>query len=151
MVFGLKSEGVLFKILLIVARLAFTVAGIFIIRRLIQNRYSKGVIICAAFIYAGGVGNFIDNTFYGVLFGEGQLFQGKVVDMFYFPLIDTTWPDWVPFFGGKQLLFFQYVFNFADVCIDIGLFTFIAFRKKFLGDRKLSLKKEPAGENVAGA
>ena len=88
-----------------------------------------------ALIFAGALGNIIDSVFYGVLFNDsmyqvatlfseepyGQLLQGKVVDMLYFPLIDTIWPDWVPVLGGKALRFFEPVFNIADTAISTGV------------------------------
>ena len=132
MIFGWDPGGKGFKILNTLARLTFCVGGIFVFRYFLRKGFSKGFFVCLAFIYAGGVGNLIDNLFYGVLFGGGHLLEGKVVDMFYFPLIDTTLPSWMPFVGGNRFRFFEYVFNFADVCIDIGAFTLILFNKKFI-------------------
>lgn len=135
MVFGWNFGGVLFKVIMILLRLAAGVFGVFILRYLIRNNYSTGLIVCASFVYAGALGNLIDNIFYGVIFNEGGLFQGKVVDMFYFPLIDTTLPSWLPVIGGNKFLFFEYIFNFADACIDIGVFSIIIFRKRIIGNR----------------
>lgn len=97
-----------------------------------------------ALIFAGALGNIIDSVFYGVLFNDsmyqvatlfseepyGQLLQGKVVDMLYFPLIDTIWPDWVPVLGGKALRFFEPVFNIADTAISTGVGLLLLFNKK---------------------
>jgi signal peptidase II len=97
-----------------------------------------------ALIFAGALGNIIDSVFYGVLFNDsmyqvatlfseepyGQLLQGKVVDMLYFPLIDTIWPDWVPVLGGKALRFFEPVFNIADTAISTGVGLLLFFNKK---------------------
>ena len=97
-----------------------------------------------ALIFAGALGNIIDSVFYGVLFNDsmyqvatlfseepyGQLLQGKVVDMLYFPLIDTIWPDWVPVLGGKALRFFEPVFNIADTAISTGVDLLLFFNKK---------------------
>ena len=97
-----------------------------------------------ALIFAGALGNIIDSVFYGVLFNDsmyqvatlfseepyGQLLQGKVVDMLYFPLIDTIWPDWVPVLGGKALQFFEPVFNIADTAISTGVGLLLFFNKK---------------------
>ncbi|MDB4605120.1 lipoprotein signal peptidase [Flavobacteriaceae bacterium] len=97
-----------------------------------------------ALIFAGALGNIIDSVFYGVLFNDsmyqvatlfseepyGQLLQGKVVDMLYFPLIDTIWPDWIPVLGGKALRFFEPVFNIADTAISTGVGLLLFFNKK---------------------
>ena len=97
-----------------------------------------------ALIFAGALGNIIDSVFYGLLFNDsmyqvatlfseepyGQLLQGKVVDMLYFPLIDTIWPDWVPVLGGKALRFFEPVFNIADTAISTGVGLLLFFNKK---------------------
>ncbi len=92
------------------------------------------------------MGNIIDSVFYGVIFSEsyGQLAQlfpegggystwlhGRVVDMFYFPLIDTILPDWIPIFGGQPFSFFKYIFNVADSSISVGVTVILIFQKRF--------------------
>jgi signal peptidase II len=93
-------------------------------------------------IFAGAIGNIIDSVFYGVIFDHsyGQVasflpanggyagwLHGKVVDMFYFPLIETTLPDWLPIWGGQEFIFFRPIFNFADSCICVGVFLLLIF------------------------
>lgn len=90
-----------------------------------------GVLVGLTLITAGAFGNIIDSLFYGVIFGYAPLMFGHVVDMFYFPLIDTVWPEWVPFLGGDRLLFFAPVFNFADSCVTVGAFYLILFQNRF--------------------
>lgn len=90
-----------------------------------------GVLVGLTMITAGAFGNIIDSLFYGVIFDYAPLMFGRVVDMFYFPLIDTTWPVWVPFVGGERLLFFAPVFNFADSCVTVGAFYLILFQNRF--------------------
>lgn len=113
-------------------------------------------IICLAMILAGAAGNLIDCLFYGLCFdastighvsqfvGFGQgyesLLMGRVVDMFYFPLIVTTYPDWFPVYGGEEFVFFSPVFNFADASISVGVVALLLFCRKEIG--QLSLKKE---------
>jgi signal peptidase II len=63
----------------------------------------------------------------------GSLFHGKVVDMLYFPIIDTTWPQWVPILGGNSFRFFEPVFNIADTAISTGVGILIVFNKRAFG------------------
>jgi signal peptidase II len=81
-------------------------------------------------IIAGALGNIVDSVFYGVLFDYAPLFYGRVVDMFYFPLISGTYPDWLPFVGGRDFVFFRYIFNIADSSITIGAVLLLFFHKK---------------------
>ncbi len=90
-----------------------------------------GVLVGLTLITAGAFGNIIDSLFYGVIFDYAPLMFGRVVDMFYFPLIDTIWPGWMPFVGGERLLFFAPVFNFADSCVTVGAFYLILFQNRF--------------------
>jgi len=106
----------------------------------------SGVLLCCALslIFAGALGNIIDSIFYGILFsdsngqiaqflpeqGYAPLFYGHVVDMLQFPLIEWTWPSWLPYIGGKDYLFFQYIFNIADTAISTGVGILIFFNKK---------------------
>ena len=101
-----------------------------------------GLFICMALVFSGGIGNVLDSMFYGMIFsdsngqiatlfppdgGYGSFLHGKVVDMLYFPLIDTVWPSWMPFVGGKRFTFFDPVFNIADSCISVGVVLLLVF------------------------
>ncbi|PHQ60236.1 MAG: lipoprotein signal peptidase [Maribacter sp.] len=124
----------------------------------IQKKSSRILIMAVSLIFAGALGNIIDSIFYGVLFedshnqvaalfsGEpyGSLFYGKVVDMLYFPMVDTTWPEWVPYFGGNNFRFFEPVFNIADTSISTGVGLLLVFNKRAFGDKELDeeLNKE---------
>ena len=94
---------------------------------------------------AGALGNILDSAFYGLIFSDswGQVAQlfpdgggyasflhGKVVDMFYFPLIEGHFPSWVPAWGGQEFIFFRPVFNFADASISIGVVYILLFQRK---------------------
>lgn len=91
--------------------------------RCIRQKYPMGFIVCVAMIIAGALGNIIDNVFYGT-----DWFNGRVVDMFYFPLFE--WPSWVPVLAGRT--FFGAVFNFADASISCGAVALVLFYSRFL-------------------
>lgn len=111
-------------------------------------KFGCGYICCLAMVLAGAAGNLIDCLFYGLIFeastpfsvagftafGEGYstFLHGKVVDMFYFPIIRTTWPEWVPGWGGDDFIFFSPIFNFADACISVGVALLLLFFRKDL-------------------
>lgn len=147
MAFGWLIGGEAGKLLLTSFRMLAVPAGIYYIYYLIKQKYHPGLIFSIGLIVAGAMGNLIDSIFYGVIFNHsyGQIAQlfpteggystwlhGRVVDMFYFPIIETTWPKWIPFFGGKELSFFQYIFNVADSSISIGVASIIIFQNKFI-------------------
>lgn len=118
------------------------------IRNQILHTARKVWIFLLAMVLAGAAGNLIDCIFYGLIFsgasphftsffvefgsGYAPLLQGRVVDMFYFPLIVTTYPDWFPFWGGSPFIFFSPIFNFADACISVGVVAMLFFCKKEL-------------------
>lgn len=128
----------------------------------VKQKARTGYIVCLAMVMAGAMGNIIDCMFYGLIFnassefytsyfvpfGEGYapFLMGKVVDMFYFPLIVSTWPDWMPMVGGEDFVFFSPIFNFADASISVGVVLLLLFYRKELS--KLSLKKEDKSLSV---
>lgn len=132
------------KLILTVFRL-FAICGIgYWLFDVIKKNSSKTLIVAVSLIFAGALGNILDSVFYGVIFNDsynevatlfsdepyGKLFYGKVVDMLYFPLVDTTWPSWVPYLGGGNFRFFEPVFNIADTAISTGVGILLVFSKK---------------------
>ena len=138
--FGMSFGGAAGKIGLTLFRIVATgVIAWFIWKQLKQNGRTS-LIACLVLIFAGAIGNLIDSCFYGLLFNESfynvatlfppeggyaPLLQGKVVDMFYFPLFDFYWPEWVPVIGGDHFEFFSAIFNVADAAITIGVIWLI--------------------------
>lgn len=136
------------KLVLSLFRLVAIGVIIFYMIKLLKRTHTKGYIICLSMILAGAMGNIIDSMFYGLIFtpstpyqvaelvpfgsGYSSFLHGKVVDMFYFPLIVSTWPDWVPHFGGQNFIFFSPIFNFADACISVGVIILLLFYRKDL-------------------
>jgi signal peptidase II len=135
------------KMILSIFRIIAVIAIIFYMRYLIREKAPNGLLISMSFILAGAIGNILDSAFYGIIFNESTPFtkavlfpesggyssflHGKVVDMFYFPVIQTTWPQWVPFKGGDYFEFFRPVFNIADSAISVGVFSILLFQKSF--------------------
>ena len=132
------------KLILTIFRI-FACIGIgFWLKSIIKNKGSQLLIICVCLILAGAAGNLIDSVFYGLVFsssygqvaslfpeaGYAPLFYGSVVDMIQFPLATWNWPTWVPFIGGDEYTFFEYVFNFADSYICTGVILLLIFNKK---------------------
>ena len=143
------------KLILTVFRL-FAIAGIgYWLWDIIRKKSNRTLIIAVSLIFAGALGNIIDSVFYGIIFDSsfnqtatlfaeepyGELFYGKVVDMLYFPLIDSTWPSWVPGVGGENFRFFEPVFNIADTAISTGVGILIVFNKRAFGQRDEEAKE----------
>lgn len=148
MAFGWKIPAAYGKIILSLFRLVAIGFLIYLIRELLRANASLGLISCFALIFAGALGNIIDSAFYGLIFsaspyhggvavmfpeggGYAGFLHGKVVDMLYFPLFQTTWPDWVPWVGGNSFLFFRPVFNIADAAITTGVIALLLFHRDF--------------------
>lgn len=138
------------KLVLTIFRI-FAITGIgYWLYDIIRKNASKTLILAVSLIFAGAFGNIIDSVFYGVIFNDsnhqvatlfaeepyGRIFYGKVVDMLYFPLIDTTWPQWVPWVGGENFRFFEPVFNIADTAISTGVGILIFFNKSAFSKEK---------------
>lgn len=138
------------KLILTIFRL-FAIAGIgYWLYDIIKKKSPRVLILAVSLIFAGAMGNIIDSVFYGLIFDDsygqvatlfsdepyGKLFYGKVVDMLHFPLIDTTWPSWVPLLGGKNFSFFDPIFNVADSAISIGVAILLLFNKKAFAKEK---------------
>lgn len=145
MAFGME---IFDKIFLTVFRIIASVGIIYLLHKFVKQNLKTGFIVCVSLILAGAMGNIFDCVFYGEVFsesthssiatfvpvGEGysSWFYGKVVDMFYFPIIDTYWPEWMPFVGGEHFIFFSPIFNFADAAISCGMIALILFYNKYL-------------------
>lgn len=147
MAWGWKLGGEWGKMLLTLFRLVAVIFGSWYLARIVRMNYTRGFIICASLIYAGALGNLIDSLFYGMIFNEstytqvaqifpdqgyGTFLHGKVVDMLYFPMVHTTFPDWMPLVGGKEFEFFSPIFNIADASISIGVISLLLFQKRFI-------------------
>ena len=119
---------------------------IYIIIRNIRRGVSWGLLLCLVLITAGAAGNIVDCLFYGLIFnnppapivaefvpwgtGYESLMMGRVVDMFYFPLVEFDWPSWIPMIGDKHFIFFSPIFNLADACISCGIVALLLFYRK---------------------
>ena len=140
---------------------AVSVLGYYIAQQ-VRKQARYGYLICLSMVMAGAAGNIFDSMFYGLIFnassefytsyfvpfgtGYASFLMGKVVDMFYFPLIVTTWPDWVPMFGGQPYVFFSPVFNFADASISVSVVHVLLFYRKEISEITLKKKTETADE-----
>lgn len=154
MAFGMEIFGKLF--LTSFRIVAVSVIGWFLYK-FVQKGLKTGFIVCVSLILAGALGNIIDSLFYGLVFNESTHAQiasfmpaeggyapflyGKVVDMFYFPIIETNWPSWMPFIGGEHFIFFSPIFNFADAAISCGIIALLLFYSKYLNDSYQIIKE----------
>jgi signal peptidase II len=156
MAYGWKFGGEWGKVALTVFRLIAVVFGTWYLGSIIKKKYHKGFIIMAGLVYAGAIGNLIDSCFYGMIFDKGMLYNaalndyvnyeglasfsstgyasflhGNVVDMFYFPVIRGTFPEWFPLWGGEAFEFFRPIFNIADAAITTGVLSILVFQRRF--------------------
>lgn len=144
------------KLVLSIFRIVAIVALGWYLARQLRRRVRMLWLVCLTLVFAGAVGNLVDCMFYGLIFnasspyyvsyfvpfghGYAPFLMGKVVDMFYFPIIVTTWPEWVPFFGGDEFVFFSPVFNFADSCVSVGVIMVLLFCRRELSQISFSRK-----------
>ena len=137
MAFGLRWDATYGKMLLTLFRLIAAFGIGFYLIHLYRKNVTPGLLVCIALILGGAIGNVIDSTFYGVLLDNAPYgaptpwFNGQVIDMFFFPLFEGTYPAWIPFVGGNDFLFFSYVFNVADSSVFLGVTFMLIFQKKF--------------------
>ena len=149
MAFGLSFGGSAGKLALSLFRLFAIGLLIYLIKQLARAKEPFGLLVCFSLILAGAIGNMIDSAFYGLIFdnssphsgnlavlfppegGYADFLHGRVVDMLYFPLIDTILPEWVPFVGGTRFEFFKPVFNLADTSISVGVIAILLFYRTF--------------------
>ncbi len=140
MAFGMELMDKLFLTSFRIFAVAFL---IYIIGKQIRQGIDYLFLVCLSLILAGAMGNILDCLFYGMVFnnppaplvaefvpwgtGYDTIFYGRVVDMFYFPLVEWNWPGWLPFFGGEHFIFFSPIFNFADACISCGVIMIVLF------------------------
>lgn len=149
MAFGFEFAGKFGKIILTLFRLVAATAIFWYLMKLIKKGIPNGLVISIALIFAGAIGNVIDSAFYGLIFsdsfgrtaevfpaggGYASFLHGSVVDMLFFPLIDTTFPTWLPFVGGEEFMFFRPVFNIADSAITVGITIILIFYRRLFAE-----------------
>ncbi|MDP3001798.1 MAG: lipoprotein signal peptidase [Bacteroidales bacterium] len=149
MAFGMEMGGKAGKFILSIFRIIAILGIGWFLSSLINKKATLGLILAVSAILAGAIGNLIDSTFYGIIFSESfnqpavlfppeggysSFLHGKVVDMFYFPVINTHWPDWSPIKPGESFVFFRPVFNIADSAITCGVILIILFQKRMFRD-----------------
>ena len=161
MAFGMQLGS---KIVLSLFRIVAITALTYYIWLEVRRKARTGYIVCLAMVLAGAAGNLIDCLFYGLIFNESSPYyvsyfvpfgtgyapflMGKVVDMFYFPIIETEWPMWMPFVGGEHFVFFSPVFNFADASISVSFVLLLLFYREELSRISLSRSVEKKEETA---
>jgi len=163
MAFGLSLGNELGKLALSVFRLVAVGFLIYIIHSLVKIKETFGVILSFSLILAGALGNILDSAFYGLIFsptpyhggvatmfpeggGYAPFLYGKVVDMLYFPMIDTTLPSWLPIWGGQRFEFFRPVFNISDAAISSGVISLLLFNRRIFKSKQTA---PPTEESTA--
>ncbi|WP_291857721.1 lipoprotein signal peptidase [Marinilabilia sp.] len=151
MAFGMELGGDFGKIFLSVFRIVAVVGIGWYLYKLTLKKAPLGLIVSVSMVLAGALGNIIDSAFYGMIFnhsysqiaamfpeggGYAAFLHGRVVDMFYFPIFSGTYPEWFPWVGGQDYIFFRPVFNIADSSITLGIIAILVFQKKFFEHEK---------------
>ena len=154
MAFGLSYGGITGKYVLSIFRVLMAAFLIYFLVQLIRSKESKGFILSFSLIIAGAIGNILDSLYFGIIFGNSNyhtrnlaefmpegggyagFLQGNVVDMFYFPMIKSHFPEWVPLWGGQYFEFFRPIFNVADASISVGVVLILLFHRKFFLKKK---------------
>ncbi len=164
MAFGLSLGGEYGKLVLSIFRIIAVGFLVYYLNFLLNSGAKKGILISFSLILAGAIGNIIDSAVYGMIFSEStyhgglaeifpeaggyaSFLHGKVVDMFYFPIINGFLPDWLPLWGGKHIMFFQPVFNVADASISIGVINMLLFNRTFFANQKTEKIEEEKKES----
>lgn len=151
MAFGMEWGGKAGKAALSIFRMIAITGICWYLFSIIKKKAHPGLVLSVSVIVAGAIGNLLDSAFYGMIFSESwhtpavlfpegggysSFLHGRVVDMLYFPLIDTHWPEWSPIRPNETFVFFRPVFNIADASITTGVLVILFFQKKFLGETK---------------
>ena len=162
MAFGMEFGGEFGKITLSLFRIIAVGAIGWYLNHLSKQKVPTGLIIAVSMIFAGAIGNILDSVFYGMIFSDSyyqvaQLFpegggyssflHGRVVDMFYFPILKGYYPAWFPLWKGEQFIFFRPVFNIADSSITLGVFIILIFQKRFFKTEDVKEMHEPVHDN----
>lgn len=162
MAFGLSFGGVTGKYILSIFRILMVGFLFYLLKSMLHHNETRGLLISFSLIIAGALGNILDSAFYGLIFSEsyfhgglatmfpegggyGSFLTGKVVDMLYFPMIDTVLPEWVPVWGGERFEFFRPIFNVADSAITVGVTSILLFHRRFFNAEHHAKKDTPAG------
>jgi signal peptidase II len=161
MAFGMEFGGEYGKVFLTSFRLLFVIAIFFYLKKVVQEKANKLYIYCIAMVIAGATGNIIDSVFYGKFFngsefqiasfmpdqGYASWMHGRVVDMFYFPILSGHFPSWFPLWGGDEFVFFRPVFNVADASISVSVILMILFQKRIFNLENTQETSEAQTEN----
>lgn len=151
MAFGMKFFGEKGKYALTIIRICVSIFGFWYLITHIKKQAKTSFLVCVALILGGALGNIIDCVFYGVWYQHMNYYQGGyllgwVVDMLYFPIVETQYPSWSPIKPGEDFIFFSPVFNLADAAISSGVIAIIVFQKRFFSHTSTETIQEVSNE-----